>query len=125
MGNFNRILLFVVSFSALGCNSFNKLMDGPKNHRDPYDNTPVSVTIDGITSFDYDVVYNVPAFQMIRLQRPQDSAYFTINIYEYQYDAVAKAVHFGKAVAIDNQNNVTVLNTPIAPIGTKYQIVVQ
>lgn len=105
-----------------GCNQFNKLVNGETSRKDPADVSPIPVYMDGVTSFDYDTVYNVAAVSMVKVKRPGDADYWALNIYEYAYDATAHALHFGKLVAVENNGEI-VENAPAAPTGTLYRVI--
>lgn len=120
-----RALCLLASACLMGgCNQFNKLLNGEPRRDRSYDTTPNVVTVDGVTSFDYDTVYNVATVATVRVRRPFDTDYWTINVYEFSYDATARALHFGKLVAVSG-DSVTVENAPVAPVGTRYQIILE
>lgn len=118
-----KLFIIPLLLVMVGCNSLDRIMNGEPKRRDTYDNTPNPYYIEGVTSFDYDTVYNVPTFDHIEVEHPGETSYWTINIYEYQYDQTNRTVHFGKMVAVSG-NNITVENSPVAPVGTKYRIAV-
>lgn len=106
-----------------GCNNLDRLLNGEPRKPSPYDTTPTVETLTGVTSFDFDSVYNVPTVSLVRVKRPTDSDYWSLNVYEYNYDATARVLHFGKLVAVSG-DGLTVESQPAAPVGTLYEIVV-
>ena len=115
-------VLFATAVLLGGCTQFNHLVNGEPRRNDPVDTLAPPAYIDGVTSFDYDAVYNVSGVSLVKIKRPTDTAYWNLNAYEYSYDATAHALHFGKLVALENNGEI-VENEPAAPIGTLYRII--
>lgn len=115
------LALLTVVFALVGCQQFNKLANGETRRNDSADTTPPPIYIDGVTSFDFDTVYNIGAVSLVKVKRPTEMEYGTLNIYEYSYDATAHTLHFGKLVAVSS-GGLTVEDSPAAPTGTQYRI---
>ena len=124
MKRFAFALLVTVACSGCGLlHTFDP--DHRSNGNNPEPPLPAVWTKTGVTTENYEMFW-VPSQDRtltVRVKKPTDSAFQALNNHEYRTDAPTGTFQF-KDKAVDwGDDSVTIwVGTPVAPIGTSYEV---
>jgi len=117
-------ILFITLFGLVGCNGLQRLT-GSVTESPQSVQAPSNMVVTGQTNSDNDYVpvrTNLSDL-VVKVLRPTETEWVTINKYEFQAFS-NNQIRFGHKVKILPNGNITfrIPEEPVAPIGTRYEI---